>query len=96
MLHDDCRVGLTFVSFRLTLDVWALNPVWDISISKEVVKLPLVAEEEKDEIGKTDENVFQIIRCTRENDPIPHKKLLYCLLQNVVFVCQCDRNRQNN
>lgn len=24
------------------------------------------------------------------------QKLLYCLLQNVVFVCQCDRNRQNN
>lgn len=33
------------VDFRLTLEVCALNPVWDISISKEEVKLPVVAEE---------------------------------------------------
>lgn len=47
------------------------------------MKLPLVAEEEKDEIGKTDENVFQIIRCTRENYLIPHKKNI------ILFTAKC-------
>lgn len=35
------------VELGLTCDVWALNPVWDISISMGEVEFPPVAEEMK-------------------------------------------------
>lgn len=39
-------IQILIYQIRLTLEAWALNPAWDISISKEEVKFPDVAEEE--------------------------------------------------